>query len=90
MIVSSIAELRLEQLERELDKLLGDRRVHEGILQMCQDMVDEDPSLRYTILGNIILSHKEQIKTNDIQIQYLQKELKMLAFGVEFSYDENV
>ena len=82
--MSKIAELRLEQMEQSICKKLEDRRVHEGILRMCEDMVDEEPSLRFTILGNIILEHQLKIKENDIEIQFLQKELKSLTVGVEF------
>ena len=82
--MSTVAELRLERIEESIYKLLEDNRVHVGILDMCKDMIEEEPSLRFTILGNIILEHQEQIKANDVEIQYLQKELKDLTLGLEY------
>jgi len=82
--MSNLDALKIESMENDILSHIDDRNVHQGILNMCNDMVEEDPSLKYTILGGIILSHKECINECNITIQYLQEELKNLKKRVDY------
>jgi hypothetical protein len=80
--MTKLDELYLENQEQLRFKYVTDKEVHQGIVRMCDDMIDEDPSLIYTILGNIKLSHLNEIKELDVSIDYLNQEINKLKLSL--------